>query len=119
MSPNVNMESLLIAVSGIAIVFLVLAVLCLLIPMISGVVRIFTKNKKKESEDQSKEAQPVHESVSSVELVSDQPSAPAAYGGDVVLIGVDEKTAACVMAIVSYETGIPLSELVFRKIKEL
>ncbi len=116
---SLDMESLLIAVSGIAIVFLVLAVLCLLIPMISGVVRVFTKTQKKEPEERTKEEQPAHQSVSAVELVSDHPSAPAAYGGDVVLIGVDEKTAACVMAIVSYETGIPLSELVFRKIKEL
>ena len=41
------------------------------------------------------------------------------YGGEVMLIDVDEKTAACIMAIVSHETGIPLSELIFKKIKAL
>ena len=41
------------------------------------------------------------------------------WGGEVALIGVDEKTAACVMAIVSHETGIPLSELNFKQIKVL
>ena len=40
-------------------------------------------------------------------------------GGEVVLIDTDEKTAACIMAIVSHETGIPLHELIFKKIKAL
>ena len=31
--------------------------------------------------------------------------------------GIDETQAACVMAIVSHETGIPLDELVFKSIK--
>lgn len=117
MNPDVSMESLLIAASGIAIVFLVLAVLCFLIPVISGVVQALTK--KKEPKERPREEQAAPQSIGAVELVSDRLSTPSAYGGDVVLIGVDEKTAACVMAIVSYETGIPLSELVFRKIKEL
>ena len=51
------------------------------------------------------------------------PAAPApvvgAVGGEVALIDVDEKTAACIMAIVSHETGIPLNELIFHKIKAL
>ena len=50
------------------------------------------------------------------------PAAPAAggtYTGEVALIGCDEKTAAMVMAIVSYETGIPLDQLIFHKIKAL
>ena len=33
------------------------------------------------------------------------------------LEGIDETQAACVMAIVSHETGIPLDELVFKSIK--
>ena len=41
------------------------------------------------------------------------PAAPAA----VVFEGIDETQAACVMAIVSHETGIPLDELVFKSIK--
>ena len=41
------------------------------------------------------------------------PAAPTA----VVLEGIDETQAACVMAIVSHETGIPLDELVFKSIK--
>jgi hypothetical protein len=40
-------------------------------------------------------------------------------GGQVKLIDVDEKTAATIIAIVSHETGIPLSELQFKSIKAL
>ena len=43
--------------------------------------------------------------------------APAAAAPQVVLEGVDETQAACVMAIVSHETGIPLDQLVFKSIK--
>lgn len=39
--------------------------------------------------------------------------------GQLKLIGVDEKTAAMIMAIVSHESGIPLSELQFISIKAL
>ena len=41
----------------------------------------------------------------------------APNGGTVKLLNVDEKTAACVMAIVSHETQIPLNQLVFKSIK--
>ena len=44
------------------------------------------------------------------------PAAPAAVP-QVVLEGIDETQAACVMAIVSHETGIPLDQLVFKSIK--
>lgn len=39
--------------------------------------------------------------------------------GELVLIDVPEKTAAMIMAIVSDETNIPLSELCFKSIKAL
>ncbi len=44
---------------------------------------------------------------------------PQIYAGEIQLIGVDEKTAACIMAIVSEETEMDLSEMVFKKIKAL
>lgn len=37
--------------------------------------------------------------------------------GELKLLGTDEKTAALIMAVVSDESGIPLSELNFRSIK--
>ena len=39
--------------------------------------------------------------------------------GELKLFDVDEKTAAIIMAIVSHESKIPLSELQFKSIKAL
>lgn len=108
---KITPEALLIAASGIVIVFLVLAMLCFMIPIVSRLVRAFT-------EEPVEQAQPPQQPVETPKPVATAPI-PAAYGGDIMLIDVDEKTAVCVMAIVSHETGIPLSELIFKKIKAL
>ncbi len=39
--------------------------------------------------------------------------------GELKLLGVDERTAAMIMAIVSHESKIPLSELQFKMIKAI
>lgn len=44
-------------------------------------------------------------------------AAPASARNELKLTNVDEKTAALIMAIVSDESGIPLSELIFTSIK--
>ena len=36
-----------------------------------------------------------------------------------MLNGIDEETAAAIMAIVSHESGIPLEKLEFKSIKEI
>lgn len=41
---------------------------------------------------------------------------PGTSSGDLELIGVDEKTAAVIMAIVSNKSGIPLNRLQFKSI---
>lgn len=112
---NLTGESLLIAISGIVIVFIMLAILCLFIPLISRCVQFFERRSKK-SEPSAKPAAPAP-----APQAAPAAAAPAGgtYGGEVALIDVDEKTAACIMAIVSHETGIPLSELIFKKIKAL
>ncbi|HPP68262.1 MAG TPA: hypothetical protein PLY67_02605 [Clostridiales bacterium] len=48
-------------------------------------------------------------------------AAPAqrAVSHTVVLNGIDEETAAAIMAIVSHESGIPLEKLEFKSIKEI
>lgn len=97
-------SALLIALSGIVIVFLMLVGLCLIIPVISKVVQM-TQKKPKAVEEEI--PAPVNASVA------------GPVGGDVILVDVDEKTAACIMAIVSHETGIPLNELIFKKIKAI
>lgn len=109
---NLSAGAFLVALSGIVIVFIMLAVLCFMIPIISKVV-------------QSVQKKPARERVATTEPKTAPAPAPAAapavtaVSGDVALIDVDEKTAACIMAIVSHETGIPLSKLIFKTIKAI
>ncbi len=97
------LDALMIAVSGFFIVFLMLAVLWGIIVIIS---RAVTALAGKEQQSAAAPAAPAL-------TPAPAPAAPAA----VVLEGIDETQAACVMAIVSHETGIPLDELVFKSIK--
>ena len=96
-------EAVLIAISGILVVFMMLAILSVVITAISR----FSTEKPK--------------SAPAAAEISEAPAAAAVhdvpYGGTVKLWNVDEKTAACVMAIVSHETQIPLNQLVFKSIK--
>ena len=97
------LDALMIAVSGFFIVFLMLAVLWGIIVIIS---RAVTALAGKEQQSATAPAAPAP-------APAPAPAAPAA----VVLEGIDETQAACVMAIVSHETGIPIDELVFKSIK--
>lgn len=100
------LDALMIAVSGFFIVFLMLAVLWGIIVIISRAVGAITGKGSEAAEVAASAAAPVS-------APAPVPAAPAA----VVLEGIDETQAACVMAIVSHETGIPLDELVFKSIK--
>ena len=108
-----GVEALLVALSGIVTVFIMLAVLCVMIPIISKAVASI----------EGKKAMPAAAAAAAAPVpAAPIPAAPASggtYTGEVALIGCDEKTAAMVMAIVSYETGIPLDQLIFHKIKAL
>lgn len=110
---NLSGGAFLVALSGIVIVFIMLAVLCVMIPIISKIV-------------QSVQRPAIRERVATTQKSAPTPvaaTAPApavtAVSGEVKLIDVDEKTAACIMAIISHETGIPLSELIFKTIKAI
>lgn len=94
------LDALMIAVSGFFIVFLMLAVLWGIIVIVSRAVGAIAGKGSEAASAPAAAPAPV-------------PAAPAA----VVLEGIDETQAACVMAIVSHETGIPLDELVFKSIK--
>lgn len=98
-------EAALIAASGFLTVFVILAILAVLIVGISKIVGKFEKK-------------PVVVPAAPVEITPGS-GVPAVYGGNVKLIGVDAKKAACIMAIVSEETGIALDQLVFQQIKAL
>ncbi len=103
--------ALMVALSGFVTVFLMLAALSIAITLVS---KIFVAIEKK-----SKAAQEAHTPAPAVAPAVSAPAAGGAYTGEVALIDVDEKTAACVMAIVSHETGIELNQLIFKKIKAL
>lgn len=101
------LDALMIALSGIVIVFLMLALLWGVIAVISRVMGALEKHT----------AHPA--SVSAAAPATAAPAAAPAPAPvpQVKLEGVSEVEAACVMAIVSHETGIPLDQLVFKSIK--
>ena len=101
------LDALMIALSGIVIVFLMLALLWGVIAVISRVMGVLEKHT----------AHPA--SVSAAAPAAAAPAAAPAPAPvpQVKLEGVSEVEAACVMAIVSHETGIPLNQLVFKSIK--
>ena len=99
------LDALMIALSGIVIVFLMLALLWGVIAVISSVMGALEKHT----------AHPA--SVSAAAPAAAAPAAAPAPAPQVKLEGVSEVEAACVMAIVSHETGIPLDQLVFKSIK--
>ncbi len=103
-------EALAIAVIGFCTVLFILALIAVLIILLSKTIRAIEKMLAKKSSAPSA-ASPVPASVQ---------SAPEGInGGEVELIGTDEKTAAVIMAIVSQQSGIPLNRLSFKSIKLL
>ena len=106
------LDALMIALSGIVIVFLMLALLWGIIVVISRAVGALEKHT----------AHPASAGAAapSAPAPAPTPAAPApAAVPQVKLEGVSEIEAACVMAIISHETGIPLDQLVFKSIKAL
>ena len=104
-------EALLISLCGFVTVFLLLLFLIVVIKIISTVVMAI-EGKGKTAPAPAAEAPapaPVKE--------EEKPSKP--WDGKLQLIDVDEETAACIMAIISDETDIPLDELQFRRIQAL
>lgn len=96
-------EALIVAASGFLVVFIMLVLLWLIIVVINKVV----SSIEQKPEEVTKEITPTSETVVD----------GGTYGGELALYGVDEKTAATIMAIVSDETKIPLNQLVFHSIK--
>ncbi|MDY3619117.1 OadG family protein [Agathobaculum sp.] len=103
MPGNLTGESFLIALSGIVIVFLMLAVLSGMIVVISKAVGAVTGRQP----------------VPSIQTAPVPTPAVTAAPAPVRLDGVNDLTAACIMAIVSDELGVTPDQLVFRSIKAL
>ena len=103
-------EALAIAVIGFCTVLLILATIAVLIILLSKAVRSI-ENMLTKKTTASSAASPVPAPV--------QPSPEGVNGGEVELIGTDEKTAAVIMAIVSQQSGIPLNRLSFKSVRLL
>ena len=103
-------DSLLVSGFGIVVVFIVLIALSFFIKLQSTVVSSISNNSTKAVKDEIK----THDVVKEEAVVD-----TGWTSGEIKLIGVDEKTAAMIMAIVSDESKIPLSELQFKSIRAL
>lgn len=101
------LDALMIALSGIVIVFIMLALLWGVIAVISRVMGVLEKHT----------AHPASVSAAAPAAAAPAAAPAPASAPQVKLEGVSEVEAACVMAIVSHETGIPLDQLVFKSIK--
>lgn len=102
------LEALPYSLFCFAVVFAVLACLWLLIRLFSVLIEALEKQLNKSSKP-----------VTAAEPVKAPEQNEAFSSGELKLYHVDEPTAAMIMAIVSDESGIPLSELSFKSIKAI
>ncbi len=103
-------ESLSVSLFCIVLVFFVLSSLFLLIKILSK--GLSTLNNKLSTVS-------VDNTISQNIYTDEALNSNVFSTGELKLIDVDEKTAALIMAIVSDETKIPLSELIFKSIKAI
>ena len=103
-------EALAIAFIGFFTVLSILALIAVLIILLSKAIRAIEKMIAKKS-SASPASSPVSAPV--------QSAPEGVNGGEVELVGTDEKTAAVIMAIVSQQSGIPLNRLSFKSIRLL
>lgn len=108
-------ESLGYSILGIAVVFLMLALLM-------GVIFVMGKamvQKKKESREAPAAAAPAPAPAPAASVPAAGKVPARGSLGDVDLHSVDDRTAALLMAIVADKMGAPLNELRFISIKEI
>jgi len=103
------LDSILVAVFCLSLVFVVLIGLYGFIVLFSLGLNKFVKKEEQKPADLPTTVMPVVKTEMQADLST----------GELKLKDVDERTAAMIMAIVSDESGIPLSELCFKSIKAL
>lgn len=103
-----NAGTVMLVVFGV--LFLMYILISIAGKVIAGVSGIVISGPKNEETKVEAKAAPV------AEVKAEDPGEEFS-SGTLKLKGCDEKTAAMIMAIVSDNTGIPLSELVFKSIK--
>ena len=113
------LDALMVALSGFIIVLIMLAVLWGVIVVISRAVTGVENRTDAAAGTEPMPAPvpaPTAPAAPAAPVAVQYSSAPQAQP-QVVLEGISDTEAACVMAIVSHETGIPLDQLVFKSIK--
>jgi Na+-transporting methylmalonyl-CoA/oxaloacetate decarboxylase gamma subunit len=101
-------ESVVVGLFTLALVFVVLAILYAMVMVLSAILGT-RLNKKKEATEKTEPLAESYKKDWNSDIVY-------ASTGELKLKNVDEKTAAMIMAIVSDESRIPLSELCFKSI---
>ncbi len=104
-------QTILTALIGISTVLIILAVIALLIMIVSRIIRAIEKAIS------DKQAVQPEASASPSATSSGTPLPSNTSQGQVDLVGVDEPTAAVIMALVSHQSGIELNRLCFKSIK--
>jgi len=115
-------DSLMVSLIGLAVVFLVLILLSFLIKLQSVVLGYIIAHKRKLDAATAKRTDTRNVPAEAETAVTAEVPEIVDEGwsaGELKLLGVDEKTAAMIMAIVSDECQIPLSELQFKTIKAI
>lgn len=112
-------DSLLIALVGITVVLIELALLAVIILLLSKAIRLLEKKGAHSGKAavQPMEAPPVIPIQTAPAAVPAAPTAVMENG--ILLVDTDEQTAAMLMAIVSDQTGIPLERLQFKSIRQV
>lgn len=107
-------ETMFVAIAGIIVVLLELAILAVLIVLLSKILNAVEGRFTSTSDAPAAPAKVPAASPAPAAV----PAAPvAAVANGIQLIGLDERTAAVVMALVSHQSGIPLEKLSFRSIR--
>ncbi len=108
-------DALLVSLLGLGVVFLVLIALSFLIQILSVALGYIDAKSGTNAGQPNYSLNTMSGETTGVESSEIEDAGWSA--GELKLIGVDEKTAAMIMAIVSDESQIPLSELQFKSIK--
>lgn len=101
-------ESLAVALFVIIVVFALLACVYILILLSSALIQKVEKIERKHKILDTQESKIIDFKLKTEDLIS---------SGSLKLTNVDDATAAMIMAIVSDESGVPLSELHFKSIR--
>lgn len=102
-------QSLPYALFCIAVVFVVLIALSLIIKVFSFIIGLLSKGIEKPSDTPAE--------VTSPQQIAGTTQVFGTSSGQLTLQGVDETTAAIIMAVISEDLKMPLDQLNFKSIK--